>query len=103
MATPSEILIRGFDLNNQLVGPGGAWVSEMPQYARRIELRTVGSVTTIYKAWALYGTAESANAWLVVRLILDETSGLDVDEGVAGGSADTFAFSWDARASHSYS
>ncbi len=100
----ADILVQGKAVR-QLAGDASAWVDEMPQYAKRIELRTVGQVTTIYKAWAAYGTAESAASWMIVKITLDETSGLDVTEGLAGGVAgiDAFAYSWDNRASHTYS
>ena len=103
MASPDFIEkgIKGIDQAS--VGPMSQWVDTMPQYARRLELREVGAVTTIYKAWAAYGTAESSDGWLIVRLILDETNGLDLDEGIAGGAAGDFSYSWTNRASHSYS
>lgn len=99
----TEILVRGKDLNNQMVGSTSAWVAEMPQYARRIETRTVLAVTTIYKAWAPLGSAEDAEVWMVQQIVLDEASGLDLTDGIAGGDAGQFAFTWDDRASHSYS
>jgi hypothetical protein len=99
----TEILIRGKDLNNQMVGEASAWVGEMPQYARRIEGRTVGDVTTFYKAWAPYGSAEGAAVWMVQRVVLDTNTELDVDDGLAGGKAGEFTFTWAGRAAHSYS
>ncbi len=99
----AETLIAGRDRVRQLAGEASAWVGEMPQYAKRTELRIVGAVTTIYKGWADYGSLESASAWMIVRIILDETTGLDVDEGIAGGAVNLFTFTWDGRAAHSYS
>ena len=40
---------------------------------------------------------------MVARLILNETLGLDLDDGLAGGAAGVFGFSWTDRASHTYS
>jgi len=98
----TEILLRGKDMNNQMVGETSAWVGEMPQYARRIEIRTVGDVTTIYKAWAPYGSAEGSAVWMVQRIVLDSSTELDVDDGLAGGVAGAFGFTWTGRAGHSY-
>ena len=84
------------------VGPVGAWVNELPQYARRVESRTVGQVTTIYKGWAAYGTAESADAWMIQRTVIDESVELDVTDGLAGGVAGDFNYSWTGRAGHTY-
>ncbi len=98
----TEILLRGKDLNNQMVGEASAWVGEMPQYARRIEIRTVGDVTTIYKGWARYGSAEGDSVWMVQRLVLDSSTELDVDDGLAGSVAGVFEFSWTGRAGHTY-
>jgi hypothetical protein len=104
MANPTEILIRGKDLNNQFVGKASAWVGEMPQYARRIEGRTVANDTTYYKAWAPYGSAEGDPVWMVQRVVLTKTGkDLDVTDGLAGGEAGKFNFSWTGRAGHTYS
>lgn len=99
----TEILFRGKGRNNQMVGDTSAWVGEMPQYARRIEARAVGSVTTFYKAWAPFGSAEGDAVWMVQRLVLDETVNLDVTDGIAGGVAGEFGFTWTGRAGHTYS
>ena len=99
----TEILQRGKDLNNQMVGETSAWVGEMPQYAKRVEIRTVAGVSTIYKAWAPYGSAEASSVWMVQRIVLDGTTELDVTDGLAGGEAGQFAYSWTGRAGHSYS
>lgn len=100
----TEILLRGKDLNNQMVGEASAWVGEMPQYARRIESVTVGQTTTFYKAWAPYGSAEGDSVWMVQRIVLTQ-SGQDLDliDGLAGGEAGVFAFTWTGRAGHTYS
>lgn len=98
----AKVLISGRAEFQQLAGKASAWVGEMPQYAKRIELRTVGAVTTIYKAWADYGSADSAAVWMIARVILDETTGLDVDEGIAGGAVNLFDFTWDGRVGHTY-
>jgi hypothetical protein len=76
---------------------------EMPQYARRIEKRTVGSITTIYKAWAPLGSAEAADVWMVQKIVIDETVELDVTDGIAGGEAGDFAYNWIDRGAHVYS
>lgn len=103
MVTAADILVRGKDLNNQQVGPASAWVQEIPQYVRRVDLKVTGAVTTIYKAWALYGTAVDAENWMVLRTIMDETSGLDLTDEVAGGASALFNYTWDGRAGHNYS
>lgn len=98
-----DFLLRGKDLNDQMVGPASAWVSEMPQYARRLEKTVSGTVTTIYRAWALYGTAEGANAWMVQRIQITKSgTTVDLTDGLAGGDAHQFAFSWTGRAGHTY-
>lgn len=99
----ANILRTGKDDFHQLTGHASAWVGEMPQYARRIELREVGDVTTIYKAWAEFGTSESADDWMIVKIVLDGTTGLDVTEGMAGGDVNLFNFAWTGRAGHTYS
>lgn len=99
----AETLIAGRDRVRQLAGEASAWVGEMPQYARRIELLTVGSITTIYKGWADYGSSNSDQAWMIVQLILDQSVELDMTEGIAGGKVNLFTFTWDGRAGHSYS
>ncbi len=99
----AKILQSGRDEAVQLAGEASAWVGEMPQYARRVEIRTVGAITTIYKAWANYGSLENAQAWMIVKFTLDTTTELDVIEGIAGGSVNLFDFTWDGRAGHSYS
>jgi hypothetical protein len=99
----TEILLRGKDINDQLVGEASAWINEMPQYARRIEIRTVGDITTIYKAWALYGSGEGDAVWMIQQIILDATTELDVTDGLAGGKAAVFTFTWTGRAGHTYS
>jgi len=99
----TEILIRGKNLNNQMVGETSAWVSEMPQYARRIEKRTVGTTSTIYKAWAPYGSAEASSVWMVQQIVLDMSTELDCTDGLAGGEAGQFNYSWTGRAGHTYS
>lgn len=93
--------IQGLDQAS--VGPVSSWVGEMPQYARRVESRTVGQVTTIYKGWAPYGSAEGDSVWMIQRTVIDETVELDVSDGLAGGEAGDFAYSWTQRASHTYS
>lgn len=97
------VLIRGKDRNNWVTGESSAWVGEMPQYARRIEGRTVGSITTYYKAWAPLGSAEGDSVWMVQQIILDKTVELDVSDGLAGGIPGDFRFSWTGRAGHTYS
>ena len=99
----AKVLISGRDEFRQLAGEASAWVGEMPQYAKRTELRTVGAVTTIYKGWADYGSAESTAAWMIVKIVLDETTGLDAEEGVAGGAVNLFTFTWTDRDTHTYS
>jgi len=99
----AKILIDGRDESVQLAGEASAWVGEMPQYAKRVEIRTVGSITTIYKAWADYGSTEAAQSWMIVKITLDTTTELDVVEGIAGGSVNLFIFTWTGRAAHSYS
>lgn len=99
----AKILLSGRDEAVQLAGEASAWVGEMPQYARRVEIRTVGAVTTIYKGWADYGSAESVAAWMISKITLDTTTELDVVDGIAGGSVNLFTFTWDGRAGHSYS
>lgn len=98
----AKVLISGRDEFMQLAGKGSAWIGEMPQYAKRTELRTAGTVTTIYKGWADYGSAESASVWMIVKITLDEVSGLDVVEGIAGGEVNLFTFTWDGRVGHTY-
>lgn len=105
--TGSEILIRGKEGFNQLTGRHAAWVNLMAgSYQRRVEGRTVGSVTTYYFGWALPGVAEAATEWMVVRLILDVTTELDVSEQVAAAPFETdedpFQVSWTGRAGHTY-
>ncbi len=98
----ANILHTGKDDFHQLTGHASAWVGEMPQYAKRVELRTVGAITTIYKGWAEYGVAESALSWMIVKVTLDETTGLDVEEGIAGGDVNLFSYDWTGRAGHTY-
>jgi hypothetical protein len=85
------------------VGQMAQWVEQMPQYQKRIDIKVSGAVTTIYIGWAFYGAASSAAEWMIQRFVLDETDGLDATSELAGGSAGEFGFSWDDRASHSYS
>jgi len=99
----TDLLIAGKDAAHQLAGQGSAWVQDMGVYARRIEIRTVGAITTIYKGWAPYGSAEAAAVWMIARLILDATTELDVTDGIAGGVSNTFSFTWTGRAGHAYS
>ena len=97
----SEILLRGKDLHNQNTGKGSGWVQDMGVYARRIELLEVGAVTTIYKGWAEYGSAENAAVWRMQKLTLDETAGFTLEDGQAGEGK--FNQIWDDRGSLSYS
>ena len=103
----SRILVRGKDSYDQMVGPASAWVDLMPQYKKLTELRIVGAITTIYKGWALYGTAEATAEWMIEEIIIDETIGLDGSNKLAGGNPaqgdDPFKFTWDGRAGHTYS
>jgi hypothetical protein len=99
----TEILLRGKNLNNQMVGETSAWIAEMPQYVRRIERTTVGAVQTLYIAWAPYGTAAGAAGWMVQKLVIDKTTDLDITAEIAGGEAGQFAFTWTGRAGHAYS
>jgi len=87
----------------QLAGDGSAWVNELPQYKKLTDLKTVGSITTIYNGWAAYGSAETSEVWMIQRIILDETTGLDASDLMAGGQVGDFSYRWDQRASHSYS
>lgn len=103
MGDSASILIAGNTPGKQLVGEASAWVQEMPQYAKRIEGLTVGDVTTYYKAWAPYGTAEGDPDWMIVRLVLDVGTELEVTEGIAGGAVNLFNYSWAGRAGHAYS
>ncbi len=103
MPDSENLFIQGRGPNRQNAGHGSAWVQDMGVYAKRVEIRTVGAITTIYKAWAEYGTANSATSWMVAKVTLDATTELDVIEGIAGGVANVFNFTWDDRASHSYS
>ena len=105
LASPpaTQVLIRGKARNNQVVGETSAWVGEMPQYARRIEGRTVGLVTMFYKAWAPVGSAEGDSVWMVQRVVLDQSTELDVSDGLAGGIPGDFRYSWTGRAGHTYS
>ena len=98
-----DFLHRGMNGANQMAGEVSAWVGEMPQYGGRTESRTVGLVTTIYKAWAPYGSATNAPVWMVQRIVIDETLGLDMTDELAGGVAGAFGFTWDDRATHTYS
>lgn len=99
----SAVLFQGKGRVHQNAGSGSAWVQQMGVYARRVELTASGAITTIYKGWAEYGMEESADDWLIVKLVLDETFGLAVTEGVAGGQSNKFNFSWTNRTGHSYS
>ena len=103
----SRILVKGKDSFDQMVGPASAWIEAMPQYTKRIELRVVGVITTIYKGWALPGTLEATGQWLIEKIVLDETVGLDMTDELAGGNPaegeDPFKFTWTGRAAHSYS
>lgn len=99
----SSVLFQGKGRVHQNAGSGSAWVQQMGVYARRVELTVSGAITTIYKGWAEYGTEESADDWLIVKLVLDEASGLTVTNGVAGGQSNKFNFSWTNRTGHSYS
>ncbi len=103
----SRILIRGKESYDQMVGPASAWVDLMPQYRRKVELRTVGNITTIYKGWSLFGTLDATAEWMLQQIIIDVTTELDVTEGLAGGNPaqgnDPFNFTWTGRAGHAYS
>lgn len=105
MSAAADILIQGRDPVLQLAGPGAAWVNELPVYARRIEANTVGSITTFFKGWAPYGSAEGSAVWMVQRIVLDQTTELDLTDGIAGGvpGEASFAFTWTGRAGHTYS
>lgn len=103
MPDPSNLLHQGRTPYHQNAGKGSAWVQEMGVYAKRVEIRTVGDVTTIYKAWAEYGTLESAADWMIVQVILDASVELDVTEGIAGGVINEFTFAWTGRAGFAYS
>ncbi len=98
-----NLLLQGREAAHQNAGDGSAWVQQMGVYAKRVDLTASGAITTIYKGWAGYGTAESAESWLIAKLVLDESSGLTVTEGVAGGVANKFTFSWTNRTGHTYS
>lgn len=104
MAQPDFIQRGHLGVDNASVGPVSQWTGEMPQYARRIEKITVGQTTTLYKAWALYGSAESADAWMIQRIVYTRIADdLDLTDGLAGGVAGEFGFSWTGRAGHAYS
>lgn len=97
------VLIRGKDRNNWVTGESSAWVGEMPQYARRIEKRVSGTVSTFYKAWAPLGSAEGDPVWMVQQIILTKSgTDLDVSDGLAGGIPGDFRYSWTGRAGHTY-
>ena len=106
-AVGARYLLRGSDTFDQFTGPFSAWISCMPQYQTRIEARVVGAVTTVYKGWALSGTAEAADEWMIQQIVLDESTYIDVTTGIAGGlpikDDDPFRFSWTGRAGHAYS
>ena len=87
--TRFDTLIAGRDPAHQKAGDGSAWVQDMGVYARRVDLTVAGSITTIYKGWATYGTLETTLAWRIQKLVLDESSGLILTDGQAGdGSFD---------------
>jgi hypothetical protein len=73
----------------------------MGVYARRVEMRKIGDVTTVYKAWADYGSAEGDEVWRIHRIIFDESVDFDLEETAALG--DTFDSAWTDRASLTYS
>lgn len=97
----SALLIQGKDPAHQKAGDGSAWVQDMGVYARRIDLTVSGSITTIFKAWADYGTTEGSAAWRIQKIVLDESSGLTLTDGQAGTGA--FDQIYTDRASLSYS
>jgi len=98
MSTEADILLQGRGVH-QNAGQGSAWVQDMGVYQRKVELRTVDSVTTIYKGWAAYGSATADATWLIQRIILDDSQGLDVQDQSAGLD---FTQVWDSRASLTY-
>ncbi len=97
MAT--DLLLQGRNVK-QLAGEGSAWIQSMGVYKKLIELRTVGNVITIYKGWADYGTALDVASWRVVKLVIDQTTELDISETIAGTG--DFDQVWDNRASLTY-
>lgn len=96
----SDLLLQGRERAHQKAGDGSAWVQQMGVYTRRVNLDVAGSITTIYKGWADYGTATSAAAWRVQKIVLDETTGLILTDT----QADTGAFNqvYDDRTSLTY-
>lgn len=98
----AELLLEGRDGARQVAGRGSAWTQEMGVYAKRVEIRTSGAITTIYKGWAEYGSSEGSTSWMIAEVILDTTTELDVTEGIAGGVSNKFDFTWSGRAGHTY-
>lgn len=80
----TDLLVQGRNLAHQKAGDGSAWTQAMGVYARRMDLETVGAVTTMYKGWAEYGSLDSAPAWRIQKIIIDESNGLVLTDGQAG-------------------
>ena len=97
----TNLLLGGRDPAHQNAGDGSAWVQQMGVYARRLDLTVSGSITTIFKGWADYGTAEGSPAWRIQKIVLDESSGLTLTDGQAGTGA--FDQIYTNRAALSYS
>ena len=97
----TDLLLHVRDPAHQLAGDGSAWVQDMGVYARRLDLKEVGVVTTIYRGWADYGSDETNPLWRIQKIVLDETSGLTLTDGMAGDG--DFNEIWTDREGLSYS
>ena len=98
---PTDILMRGRGGADQYVGGGSAWVQQMPVYAARVDSQTAGDITTIYKGWAEWGTADGAAGWRITKTVLDETGGnLALTEGIANNG--DFISRWTDRDTLTY-
>ena len=97
----TEILIRGKGTDDQYAGKGSAWIQDMGVYARRVEIIEAAPITTIYKAWAEWGSADNAAVWRIQRIYIDESANFIMTDGQAGTGS--FTDVWDDRASLSYS
>lgn len=92
----AQVVVHG------IMGPAGkdgkdGIAEEDIVYAKRVDF--VGE-TVIYKGEAAVGSADSAPAWRIRRIVLASDS--DVTETWASGTAD-FDKTWDNRANYSYS
>lgn len=82
-----------------VAGPPGSSEDDVP-YTKRIDAVKVGSDDVYYKGEAVPGTAESASAWRIRKIVVEDDD--DTTETWAGGNAN-FDKVWDDHLIYAYS